>query len=144
MPYNQQQNQPSAIQTSIRPAPQQVVNFGKPDIIPNRGPMQAQQPMRPGNNMAFNQDNRMGISDSGLTNNRVPVNPRAGIVSQNIQGTGNQIIRVEDDSDEEDRMNGRKMALPAPSGGGRNAAMPIQQQPNRNQNVNMMMMQSKK
>lgn len=106
--------------------------------------MQAQQPMRPANNMAFALDNRGPmIVESGLTNSRVPVNPRLGMISQNMQGpsSGNQIIRVDNDSDDEDRMNS---GYQAPPRGGMMGGSIQMQQPNRNQNVNMMMMQAKK
>ena len=108
--------------------------------------MQAQQPMRPANNMAFALDNRGPmIGESGLTNNRVPVNPRLGMISQNVQGpsSGNQIIRVDNDSDEEDGMNGGGRFQAPPRGGMMGGSIQMQQ-PNRNQNVKMMMMQAKK
>lgn len=108
--------------------------------------MQAQQPMRPANNMAFALENRGPmIGESGLTNNRVPVNPRLGMISQNVQGpsSGNQIIRVDNDSDEEDGMNGGGKFQAPPRGGMMGGSIQMQQ-PNRNQNVNMMMMQAKK
>lgn len=98
--------------------------------------------------MALAQDNRGPmLADSGLTNSRVPVNPRLGMISQNVQGSSaNQVIRVGNDSDEDDggMMNGGSGRMQAPARGGMMGGGMSMQQPNRNQNVNMMMMQAKK
>ena len=94
--------------------------------------------------MAFAQDNRgLMMAESGLTNSRVPVNPRLGLISQNVQGpsSGNQIIRDDNGYDDEDRIGGRNQA--PPKGGMMGSGIQMQQ-PNRNQNVNMLMMQAKK
>lgn len=97
--------------------------------------------------MALAQDNRVPIlADSGLTNSRVPVNPRFGMISQNVQGSSaNQVIRVGNESDEDDgMMNVGGGRMQAPARGGIMGGGISMQQPNRNQNVNMMMMQAKK
>lgn len=66
------------------------------------------------------------------------------MVSQNVQGSANQVIRVGNDSDDDDGMNaGGGRIQVAGRGGMMGGGMPMHQ-PNRNQNVNMMMMQAKK
>lgn len=69
--------------------------------------------------MAFALDNRGPINaESGLTNSRVPVNPRLGMIAQNVQGpsSGNQIIRDDNGSDD-DGMNGNARFQAPPRGG---------------------------